>query len=337
MLFRSLGFELAGLKCISALERDPAAAYTYYHNLCYEGWTHVWIDPEDDKLKGQLSKWDRRTSNFLFPDGIDDDWLTSNSPTPCLNLFVMDIMKLEPEDWMKLCGVRPNDIWIFSGGPPCQGFSSANSNRNLLDERNQLPLRFIYYCKVCKPDIVFMENVPGIISLGKKKGEKEGPFIPWIRNAFEEAGYEMQYEVLNAKDFGIPQSRRRVIFIGVRKESKIIYHFPETTHGPEKEDYVTVREAIMNLPPLPSGATYDGEPYYIKPIEGHVLCCGCHRYVKETRQNCQICGNSTSDAIKGGIFKAPKLGIKLLDIDRQDIDIEEAIKVLEPIEERHYA
>ncbi len=333
----SLGFENAGLKCISALERDVAAASTFYHNLCYAGWTHVWVDPNDERTIKYVSKWKRETSNFLFPNGVEDNWLISDQPTPCLNLFVMDIMKLEPEDWMKLCKVRPNDVRIFAGGPPCQGFSPANSNRNLLDERNQLPLRFIYYCKVCKPDIVFMENVPGIISLGKKKGEKEGPFIPWIRNAFEDAGYKMHYEILNAKDFGVPQSRRRVIFIAIRKESKFEYHFPQTTHGPGKEPYVTVRECIMSLPPIQSGTAYDGEPYLIKKVDGHVICCNCHNYVIETRSNCQICGHSTSNSIKGGIFKAPRLGITLIDIDCDKINIEEAINQLVTIEEKLYA
>jgi len=317
----SLGFEKSGLKCISALERDADSAHTFYHNLCYEGWTHVWVDPEDEKTIKKLNKWGRKTSNYLFPDGVYDNWLTSKNPTPCLNLFVMDIMKLEPEYWMELCKVRPGDVRIFAGGPPCQGFSTSNVNRHILDERNQLPLRFIHYCKVCKPDIVFMENVPGLISLGKKKGDKEGPFIHWIREAFDEAGYEMQYEILNAADFGVPQNRKRVIFIASRKEINFTYSFPDPTHGIGKEDYVSVREAICSMPPVQSGESYEGKPYYIKPEEGHVLCCGCHNYVKETRKNCQICGHSTINAIKGGILKAPELGITMLDINEENINI----------------
>lgn len=313
----SLGFKQAGLKCISALERDPMAAWTYYYNLCYEGWSHVWVDPEDLNIIEKIKKWGSKTANKMFPEGVDDDWLISKKPSPTLNLFVMDIMKLHPEDWMKLCNVRPNDIRIFAGGPPCQGFSTSNVKRNILDERNQLPLRFIYYCKVCQPDIVFIENVPGIISLGKKKGEKEGPFIPWIREAFDNSGYYMDYQVINAADFGVPQNRKRVIFIAVRKEAKFSYNFPIPTHGKIAglEDYVTVREAICNLPPLKSGVGYEGEPYYIKKVDGHVICSSCHRYIKMARQACQICGHTTKNAIKGGIFKAPKLGILMIDID----------------------
>ena len=314
----SLGFKQAGLKCISALERDVSAAHTFYYNLCYEGWTHVWVDPEDTKTISNIKKWDRKTNNFLFPEPPQDDWLDSEKPQPCLNLFVMDIMKLEPEDWMKLCGVRPNDVRIFAGGPPCQGFSMSNRNRNLFDERNQLPLRFIYYCKVCKPDFVFMENVPGIISIGKKKGEKEGPFIQWLRDAFQDAGYEMEYQeyqVLNAADFGVPQNRRRVIFIGIRKESRIKYKFPDTTHGNGKLPYVTVREAICSLPPVGDGQIYEGGPFVIKKVKGHKICRRCFNYVIETREQCQMCGESTIDAINGSIFRHPELGTSMLDID----------------------
>lgn len=328
----SLGFEQSGLKCISALERDPQAAHTFYYNLCYSGWTHVWIDPDDEKTLKAVGKWGKETSNHLFPNGVEDTWLRSELPTPCLNLFVMDIMKLEPEDWMKMCEVRPNDIRIFAGGPPCQGFSTSNNNRNMLDERNQLPLRYIYYCKVCKPDIVFMENVPGIVTLGKKKGEKEGPFIHWIRNAFNEAGYDMQYKTLNAADFGVPQDRRRVIFIAIRRESKIEFSFPMPTHGFEGNPYVTVRESIGSLPPINAKNRYDNEPYYIKKLNGHTLCSNCHSYVIATRSHCQLCGHSTFDAISGGIIKAPEIGLTMV-LDGNESMIEEALRKLALIKE----
>jgi site-specific DNA-cytosine methylase len=316
----SLGFEMAGLKCISALEFNPQAANTFYHNLCYAGWTHVWIDPEDEKTIKAVNKWDRETSNYLFPNGVSDNWLKSKEPTPCLNLFVMDILKLEPEVWMELCGVRPGDVRIFSGGPPCQGFSTSNTNRNMLDERNQLPLRFIYYCKVCKPEIVMMENVPGIVSLGKKKGEKEGPFIHWIRDAFNEAGYDMEYKILNAADYGVPQNRKRVIFIAIRKGFDPGFKWPEASHGERLEPFVSVRECIGSMPPIEAGSSYDGEPYFIKKEKGHVLCFNCHSYVKDTRSNCQICGYSTTDAITGGILKAPNMGITMV-FEKENADI----------------
>lgn len=308
----SLGFKMAGLKCISALEHDPNAAYTFYYNLCYHGWTHVWVDPLDEKIIKHIKKSNWTTSNHLFPNEIPDNWLQSKEPSPCLNLFVMDIMKLDPKEWMQICQVRPNDIQIFAGGPPCQGFSTSNPNRNLLDERNQLPLRFIYYCKVCKPNIVFMENVPGIISLGKKKGEKEGPFIPWLRKAFDNAGYNMQYEILNAADYGVPQNRRRVIFIAIRKEFAMNYKYPKPTHG-EKEGlkpYVNVREAIMNLPFIQAGQTYNGEAYSIKGKKGYVICPNCFKHNQKTRSHCWDCNIDLKDAITGGVFKGP--GILLI-------------------------
>jgi site-specific DNA-cytosine methylase len=309
----SLGFKMAGLKCISALERDADAAHTFYHNLCYHGWSHVWVDPEDEKTLKHIQKSNWTTSNHLFPNGVADNWLQSKEPSPCLNLFVTDIMKLEPEEWMEICQVRPNDIQIFAGGPPCQGFSTSNVNRSLLDERNQLPLRFIHYCKVCQPNIIFMENVPGIISLGRKKGEKEGPFIPWLREAFEDAGYDMQYQILNAADFGIPQNRRRVIFIAIRKGFKSNFKYPEPTHGNTigLKPFVNVREAIMNLPPLEAGKTYNGESYSIKGKKGYVICPKCYKHNQEIRSHCWDCNTDLKDAITGGVFIGP--GILLID------------------------
>ena len=166
----SLGFIQAGLKCISAMDIAPDAIARYWHNLCYNTWSHLWVHPQNTKALKMLKKHaDTHTSNVLFPHGVPDNWLQVQDPMPCLNLFCYSIMDLEPEDWMDICGVRPGDIRIFAGGPPCQGFSTANSSRSVYDERNQLPLRYLYYAKVCKPDYVLIENVPGLVSLGKKK------------------------------------------------------------------------------------------------------------------------------------------------------------------------
>lgn len=213
----SLGFINAGMKCVAALEYNDEAAWTYWYNLCYNTWSHLWIDPQDEKRINKVrKKWNNgETSNWLFKKGVPDNWLQVNEPMPCLNLFLMDITKLEPEYWMKLIGVRERDIKVFVGGPPCQGFSTSG-RRDVLDKRNQLALRMIYYAKICKPRYVVIENVPGLLTLGKKKGDLESPFVTWIREAFEDAGYQMNFEVHNAADYGVPQNRKRVIFFAQR-------------------------------------------------------------------------------------------------------------------------
>ena len=315
----SLGFINVGLKCISAMDIAPDALWTYWYNLCYKGWSHFFVDPENPNIKKiQKNKlWNNgKTSNSLFEKGIPNNWLspTIKEPMPCLNLFMYSIMDLEPEDWMQMCDIRPGDISIFVGGPPCQGFSTSNNNRNILDERNQLPMRFIYYCKVCKPRFVMMENVPGILTLGKKKEEKEGPFPIWLREKFDDAGYNMEYCVLNAADYGVPQKRKRVFFFAVRKEYEQVDLFPTATHGKHLQSYVTVREAIGHLPPIQSGEHWGKDilhPYGYNPIDGHVICPNCLHYNLESRIGCNNCRQKLSNPIRGGVLYMPGLGMML--------------------------
>lgn len=317
----SLGFIQAGLKCISAMDFAPEAISTYWTNLCYKGWSHLYVSPDNkagiEALHRVLK--DGKTANWLFRKGVPDNWLMSPLPMPCMSLFLYSILDLEPEDWMDMLGVRPGDIRIFAGGPPCQGFSTANSNRQMYDSRNQLPLRYIYYAKVCKPDIVFIENVPGLLSLGKKKGEKEGPFVRWIREAFQDAGYYMTYQVHNAADYGVPQNRKRVIFLGVREGSETINLEPGMYgDGPGKIPYQTVFEAIGHLPPIHAGKTWGKEAFYsygYNKRDGYVICPQCLQYNKEERTECIHCGFPLKNPIKGGVLRIPGMGT-MIDIQK---------------------
>lgn len=314
----SLGFIQAGLKCVSAMDIAPDAIATYWHNLCYNTWSHLWVHPENTKAIKSLRKiTDGHTSNWLFRKGVPDNWLQVEDPMPCLNLFCYSILDLEPEDWMDLCGVRPGDIRIFAGGPPCQGFSTANSNRSIYDERNQLPLRYLYYAKICKPDYILIENVPGLISLGKKKRDKHGPFVDWITQAFDDAGYNMTWNIHDVKDYGVPQQRRRVIFLGWRKDLKLKSE-PAIIAGnygdePGKIPYQTVMEAIGHLPALKAGDVWDKDPhpYGYDHVDGYVICPQCLEYNKEERTHCIHCGRELSNPIKGGVLKFPGIGTML--------------------------
>lgn len=235
------------------MDISPDTLASYWYNLCYKTWSHLWVDPGNTKAIKAIRKWTNNgeTQNWLFPKGVPDNWLEVPEPMPCLNLFCYSILDIEPEQWMEYCGVRPGDIRVFIGGPPCQGFSMANGKRSVYDERNRLPLRYLYYAKVAKPDYVLIENVPGLLSLGKKKGEDEGPFVRWIREAFDDAGYDMTYAVHNAADYGVPQNRHRVLFVGQRQGVKK-WNFPEGIYGdgPGKIPYINVLEAIAGMRPL---------------------------------------------------------------------------------------
>lgn len=296
----SLGFIQAGMKCVSALEFNSDAAWTYWTNLCYKGWSHLWLDPEDESNMKKVKKWgDANTTNVLWPKGTPDNWLSVKDPMPCLNLFLMDITKLEPEQWMEMIGVRAGDIKVFIGGPPCQGFSTSGK-REVGDARNKLALRMIYYAKVCKPDYVIIENVPGLLTLGKQKGDKESPFVIWIKEAFDDAGYNVNYQVHNAADYGVPQNRRRVLFFAVRKDIKQISEDLLADHLVSK--YVTVQEAIGDLPSLQAGESYNGGPYGYNAKDGYVICPKCLKHNKENRKTCHKCKNNIQNPIRGGVF-----------------------------------
>jgi site-specific DNA-cytosine methylase len=167
----SAGLISAGMKCIAALEYDTDALCSYWRNLCLKGWSHLWVSKEKAADKKFLKKiGDGETLNRLF-DIPTDSWVSDTAQiSPCLNLFGYDINELEPEQFMEICHVRPGDIRVFVGGPPCQGFSTSNSYRHVGDEKNKLPFRMIFFAKICRPDYVFIENVPGLLSLGKGKG-----------------------------------------------------------------------------------------------------------------------------------------------------------------------
>jgi site-specific DNA-cytosine methylase len=302
----SLGLISAGMKCVAALEYDTDALHSYWSNLCLKGWSHLWVAKEKTADKKFLKKIGNGETLNRFFNIPTDNWISDTTQiSPCLNLFGYDINEIEPEQFMAMCGVQPGDIKVFVGGPPCQGFSTCNNFRQVGDVRNKLPLRMIYFAKICRPDHVFIENVPGLLSLGRGKNP-ESPFVLWIREAFNEAGYDMTYKIHNAADYGVPQKRRRVIFSANRKGVKP-FEFPAPTHGEAEglQPYVTVREAIGDSPPIKAGETYDGAPYGYDPIDGHVICPACFKYNQKERPRCHYCDTELLHAITGGVFKYP--------------------------------
>ena len=116
----------------------------------------------------------------------------------------------------------PDNIDVVIGGFPCQGFSIANNNRSMKDERNFLYKEMLRIISDKKPKIFVAENVKGLLSMEK------GGVIKLIKNDFEKLGYKVEYRVLNAAEYGVPQTRERVIIMGTLKHQQIL--FPEKTH-----------------------------------------------------------------------------------------------------------
>ncbi len=140
---------------------------------------------------------------------------------------------------------------IVIGGFPCQGFSVANPYRKEEDERNVLYIELLRVIKDKQPKFFLAENVTGITNLGgyerkEDKKNKTGRVFKMILNDLNLAGYKVSWKIVNSADYGVPQLRKRVIIIGVRKDLNFNYEFPQPIY--QKNNYKTIRDAIFNLP-----------------------------------------------------------------------------------------
>ncbi len=129
-----------------------------------------------------------------------------------------DIREVTSEEILKAGNFQIGECSIVSGGFPCQGFSTARGKRYVDDPRNALYKEFVRVVNDTKPAMIFGENVPGLVSIAK------GEIIKQICEDFCNCGYSITWDILNAADYGVPQNRRRVIFIGKRVDA---LSFPE--------------------------------------------------------------------------------------------------------------
>jgi len=128
---------------------------------------------------------------------------------------------------------------VIIGGPPCQGFSGLNRrNKDYSDPRNMLFLEYIRFVRLLKPKVILIENVRQILTA------KNGEIKNAICELLDELGYDTTYKVVDASDYGVPQARRRAIFIGTRKEGKK-YTFEYLDKN--KQVKTTVYDAISDI------------------------------------------------------------------------------------------
>ena len=148
-----------------------------------------------------------------------------------------DICNLTSEECMRLAGgIKAGELDILDGSPPCQGFSTAGK-RKFDDPRNSLFADFARLVKGLQPRVFVMENVTGMV-----KGHMKQAYLTIIKT-LRDCGYRARGEILNAMYFNVPQSRERVIIIGVRNDVGIDPSHPRPQTGP-----ATVRKAIGHLP-----------------------------------------------------------------------------------------
>lgn len=152
-----------------------------------------------------------------------------------------------------ISAAKQRNVNMIIGGPPCQGFSLKGKNLGIKDPRNFLFMEYVNLVSRLKPEIFIIENVKNLIN------SEHGFFIKQIYEEFEKLGYKLNHGILNAYDFGVPQSRERAIIIGTLKKNVI-------TLPNEFSNYkTTVRDAISDLSYLESGEGEEVSEYKNSP------------------------------------------------------------------------
>lgn len=154
---------------------------------------------------------------------------------PDVPVYHGDIGKLTGAECMKLAGIQRGELDVLDGSPPCQGFSTAGK-RMFDDPRNSLFKEYARLLDELQPRAFVMENVTGMV-----KGYMKQAYLQIVKT-LRDCGYRVKGEVLNAMYFNVPQSRERVIIIGVREDLGI-----EPSHPKPQTRPITVREAFRGL------------------------------------------------------------------------------------------
>ena len=167
----------------------------------------------------------------------DNKVRTFEANFPEVPLFHGDIHDLSVDKALQLSGLKPGELDIFDGSPPCQGFSMAG-HRILNDSRNTLFREYVRLLKGFQPKTFVFENVKGMTT-GKMK-----PVFRQVREELEASGYQIRAQILTASNFGVPQKRQRVYIIGIRNDLGIT---PPVIHGTRRP--VTAGEACFGADP----------------------------------------------------------------------------------------
>lgn len=191
---------------------------------------------------------------------------------------------------IKYVGDKP--ISVLVAGPPCQGFSLTGT-RNENDKRNKLFYSVFKVAEVVKPKCIIIENVPGIATLYGGKARNA------ILEEFKRLGYSCSEKLLYAPDYGVPQIRKRMFFVGLLDQPS--FTFPTATHSPI--DYITCSEAISDLPSLENDTGKEVADYETEPQS---------KYQKYMRQNSSNLfnhvGTNHSDLVVSVIRQVPEGG-----------------------------
>lgn len=187
----------------------------------------------------------RSGAQIIWANDIDPDSVKTYAENVGDHIVLGDIEKIKESD------VPDADAII--GGFPCLGFTVAKGkSRTVLDPHNFLYLEFLRITKYVRPKYFLIENVPGMI-----RGKDFKNFFEKMIQDFVDSGYTIKYKVLRAADYGVPQTRDRVIIVGARNDIEYHFEFPDPTHSGKAvlriddnhlQPWVTLKEAIGDLP-----------------------------------------------------------------------------------------
>jgi DNA (cytosine-5)-methyltransferase 1 len=230
---------------------------------------------------GGFSKGFEKSANARYQTLLGVDILPVSVRTFSLNhpnalAIPGDIRRLRCDEVQERLKLKPGELDLIIGGPPCQGFSSIRPFRSSAedDPRNSLFEQFANFVNFFRPRALVIENVVGLAT------HNNGAALAQLQECFATLGYDCDWRILNAAHFGVPQRRERFIFIGVQKGGR--RGFPQPTHQsngatighrdrsrmliPEEDLFtpklnlkpaVTVLDAIDDLPPIKSGESTD--------------------------------------------------------------------------------
>ncbi len=219
----------------------------------------------------QMAGFEVLAGNDLF----DAAGRTFEATHPKAKFFGQPIEDLDPEVLLSEIGLERGELTVLVGGPPCQAYSVYNHQRGMHDERSQLFRQYLRLVDALHPEWIVMENVAGIFSIAG------GDAVHAIETELRALGYNVEYQIMRAEQFGVPQERRRVVFIGNRIGAPIRHPLP--THGPGLKPLVTIEDAISDLPELENGGDpgpqhYAKEPSssYQRMLRGNATVVTCH-------------------------------------------------------------
>lgn len=223
--------------------------------------------------------------DVIWANEIEKDFVnTIKANRPGVNVCQGDMTTLDPKAIMKELNLKPGELDLMAGGPPCQSFSTAGRRLSINDARGNLMLHYIQWINTFRPKYFILENVKGLLSAPIKhtphaqRGkdwkptdeESHGSALRLVLAEIEKIGYKVNYKLVNTADYGVPQTRERVVMLGSRDGD--ILDFPQPTHSKFPTDdllpWRTLKDAFKGLKekPVEHSSYSEARLKYIKQV-----------------------------------------------------------------------